>query len=131
IFTYDAASASLPGETEARLDRDELEGLRIPALAAPEPGHGATDAAQSMRAPVVADQQVSGVVMVWPQDGESFAQADLARLQRVCELVAGPLARLLEIQAEREARHALEEVSELGAQAAGFHDPAYALRSVR
>ena len=49
----------------------------------------------------------------------------------VCEFISGPLDRILEIEAAREAQGLRDLIDEIGFQAAGFYEPAPALRAIR
>ena len=128
MFTYDAASAGMPGEEETVLSTEELESLKSSGIGLPEPGQPLENS-QTVRCAVMADQRIVGVVTVWAQDGELFSTEDLARIERVCEFVAGPLARIIDIESIRDAQVSRDQVATVGSQIASFIDPAQAFRS--
>jgi PAS domain S-box-containing protein len=130
VYTFEPASAGLPDDEELDLTVEEFDSLKTAGLGLPEPGKPG-DGAPTVRCPVVAGQRTVGVVTVWPHDGESFSINDLARLQRVCGYISGPLARITETESVREAQAAREQVAMIGSQMASFIEPAQAFRSSR
>ncbi len=131
--SYDTASDAITGEEAVQLEPDEFEALGIAGLGLPEPGRDlghVSGEIRSMRAAVKADQRVLGVVTVWEREDEPFTTANLARLERACRFLSGPLERILETEATRESQRQLETTIQIGAQAAEFHEPVQALRSL-
>ena len=130
IYTYDTESAGRPDTATLSLDSDEFESLEVAALNAREPGN-TTDSASTMRAAVCGSQGVLAVVTAWQRDGEPFTSTDLARMERICEFVAGPLERILESETARNTQRIHDAVIEVGLQAASFTEPALAFRAIR
>lgn len=130
LYNYDTESAGRPDTAIVSLDDVEYESLEVAALKAPEPGHAA-DKANTMRVAVCGTQGVLAIVTAWQRDDEPFTSVDLARMQRICEFIAGPLERILESAAARETQRMHDAVIDIGLQAAGFTEPALAFRAVR
>lgn len=138
LYSYDSTSAAHTEELTKQLENDELGSLDIAGLGLPEPGYSQGYAAQSyagsegsMRAVVTADHRVLAVVTVWPREDQLFNSSNLARLERICEFISGPLNRILETESVRGAQRKRDQVTEIGTLAAEFTDPAQALRALR
>lgn len=131
IYHYDPGSDSLEANESVPVDDEELQTLDMPALNVTEPGYG-SDAAEAVRAAVMSDKQLLAVVTAWPRDDdEPFTEVNLARLERINEFIAGPLARVMETEAVIEVQHKQRIVMSVGAQASSYSDPEQALRNVR
>ncbi len=130
VCDYAPGSDSSTTEGLVVIAEEEFGTLDLSGLNLGEPG-SEIGQLNSMRAAVVVDQRVLAVVTVWPREGEPFEANDLARLDRVNEFIAAPLARILETEAILGRQRERDMVSKLGAQAAQFHEPAPAFRSMR
>ncbi len=128
-YRYDATAAAQVDEASLQIEQDVFSTLDMAGLGIPEPG-SLPDGAGSMRAAVVADGHVLGVVTAWPRLDESFGTGDLARLQRICEFVSGPLNRILAVEVVRNSQRKRDLVTEIGALAVEFTDAGQALRAL-
>jgi PAS domain S-box-containing protein len=129
-YYYDTASNEELDEADVYLAEDEIDSLRTPGFQLMEPGHNA-DASHSMRVGVLSGKRVLGVVTAWARDDEQYTTSDMARLQRICEFISGPLDRISETEAVKDAQRKRAMITEIGVQAAGFYEPAPAFRAVR
>ncbi len=130
VYNYDTASGEHPDEVTQRIGGEVLSTLDIAGLGLGEPGQ-LQGSDRSMRAAVVADHRVLAVATAWPRDDEPFASGDLARLERICQFISGPLDRILETESVRSSQRKRELVTQIGMLAADFSDPSQALRALR
>lgn len=129
-YRYDTTATVNSGDFTAQLTTEELGVIDIAGLGMAEPGLP-QELDGSMRAAVTAGNRVLGVVTVWPRDDESFTSVNLARLERTCKMISGPLDRVLETEAVRKSLRKREEITQIGVLAAEFSDPAQAMRALR
>ncbi len=129
LYSYDSLAAAPADEVPVPLEGEVFNSLDIAGLGLPEPGHSAV-ADGSMRAAVMSGGRVLGVVTAWPQVDESFSTTDLARLQRVCEFVSGPLSRTMAIELVQNSQDRKDLVTQIGALAVEFTEPSQAFRAL-
>ena len=130
VYDYDPNSEGLSGGDEIQIEDDEFESLHLPALQVSEPGIP-NRSQDTMRAAVMDGQKLMAVVTAWHREGEPFTTDDVAKLERINDFIAAPLARIRETEAEKESRRQYALVTLIGTQASQFHEPATAFRSLR